>query len=149
MNGQTRLPEHIREKCVSIRVVKDYTDTVSVKSTPTPKWCQHGQRLRWHRFSVVYKPNSNNLKKWKCSYLKKNLSVGVVVDFADTWFLNFAIEYLRENEKVRKTVFSCSYGAQIECFKQNKCRKSCDTVPVRDWRFLEAGLPLLLVAAYY
>ena len=25
-----------------------------------------------------------------------------------------------ENEKVRKTVFVCSYGAQVESFKQNK-----------------------------
>ena len=28
------------------------------------------------------------------------------------------MEYLRENEKVRKTVFACSYGVQVEYFKQ-------------------------------
>ena len=33
-------------------------------------------------------------------------------------FLNLLIEYLRENEKVRKTVFTCSYGAQVESVKQ-------------------------------
>ena len=38
-------------------------------------------------------------------------------------------EYLRENEKVRETVFACSYGAQVESFKQKKGRKSRDTVP--------------------
>ena len=30
------------------------------------------------------------------------------------------MEYLRENEKVRETVFACSYGAQVEYFKQKK-----------------------------
>ena len=36
----------------------------------------------------------------KLPYLKKN---------SDTGFSNFAIEYLRENEKVRETVFACSF----------------------------------------
>ena len=31
----------------------------------------------------VYKPNSNNLKIWKCLYLKKNLHVRVVIDNVD------------------------------------------------------------------
>ena len=35
----------------------------------------------------------------------------VVFDFADTRFLNFAIEYLWENEKFPETDFACSYGA--------------------------------------
>ena len=38
----------------------------------------------------------------------------------NTRFSNIAIEYLRENEKVCETVFACSYGAQIESFKQEK-----------------------------
>ena len=38
-------------------------------------------------------------------YLKKNLGVRVVIDYANTGFLNFAIEYLR------KTVVAYSYGA--------------------------------------
>ena len=41
----------------------------------------------------------------------------------------FAIEYLRENGKVRETVFDCSYKAQFESFKQNYGRKSRDAVP--------------------
>ena len=44
----------------------------------------------------------------------------VVVDYAYDGFFIFAIEYLRENEKVRETVFACSYGAQVESFKQIK-----------------------------
>ena len=31
---------------------------------------------------------------------------------------NFAIEYLPKNEKVRKAVFVCSYGAQVESFSK-------------------------------
>ena len=49
---------------------------------------------------------------------KEKLRVGVVVDFADTRFSNFAIEYLRENETVCETIFACSYRAQVESFKQ-------------------------------
>ena len=29
-------------------------------------------------------------------------------------------EYLRENEQFRKTVFVCSYGAQVEFFEEKK-----------------------------
>ena len=38
-------------------------------------------------------------------------------------------EYLRENEKVRETIFAYSYGAQVESFKQKSGQK-CDTVPL-------------------
>ena len=75
--------------------------------------------------------NSNDLKIWKPPYLKKNLGVRVVLDYADTGFSNFAIKYLRENEKVRETVFACSYGAQVESFKQIKFIKSRDTVIIK------------------
>ena len=52
----------------------------------------------------------------------------VVVDYADT---RFSSEYIRENEKVReKYVFACSYGAQVEFFKQKNDRKSRDTLPL-------------------
>ena len=37
-------------------------------------------------------------------------------------FSNFAIEYLRENEKVRETVFVYSYRAQVESLKQKKVK---------------------------
>ena len=50
----------------------------------------------------------------------KKLRVRVVNDYADTRFSNLVIEYLCENEKVRETVFVCSYGAQIESFKQKR-----------------------------
>ena len=74
----------------------------------------------------VYKPSSNNLKIWKFSYLKKNLGVGIVVDYADMQFSNFVSEYLWENKKVRETVFACSNGTQIESFKPKKWSKiSC------------------------
>ena len=41
-------------------------------------------------------------------------------------------EYLRENEKVCETVFACSYGAQVESFKQKKGQQSRDTVPLKN-----------------
>ena len=40
------------------------------------------------------------------------------VDYTDTRFSTFANEHLRENEKVHKTVFACSYGAQVESIQQ-------------------------------
>ena len=39
---------------------------------------------------------------------------------ADMRFSKFAIEYLRKNKTVRKTVFACSYVAQVKSFKQIK-----------------------------
>ena len=50
-------------------------------------------------------------------------------------FSNFAIEYLRANEKVPETVFAHSYRAQVETFKQKNGQKSRDTVPLK--RFLK------------
>ena len=46
-----------------------------------------------------------------------------------TWTHVFR-EYLRENKKVRETVVACSYGAQVESFKQKDGQKSRDTVPL-------------------
>ena len=64
------------------------------------------------------------VKTWK--YEKKNLHVSVVVDCT-----NFAIEYLRENEEFRESIFACSYGAQVEYFQQkNNGTKSRETVPL-------------------
>ena len=77
----------------------------------------------------VYKPNRKNLKIRKYLYLKKNLRLCLILDYSDTQFSNFAIEYLREKERVRETVFACSYGAQVESYKQKNRRKSRDTVP--------------------
>ena len=52
----------------------------------------------------------------------KEKFVLIVVDYVDIRFLNFAIEYLRENEKSHETVFAFSYGAQVESFMQKKKR---------------------------
>ena len=41
---------------------------------------------------------------------EKRVSTVSIVDYADTRFSNFVIEYLHKNEKVRKTVFACSNG---------------------------------------
>ena len=57
--------------------------------------------------------------------------VRVFVDYSDTRFSNFAIEYLREIEKFPETVSACSYGAQVKSFKPKKDWKSRDTVPLK------------------
>ena len=51
------------------------------------------------------------------------LLVRLVKDYADTRYLMFAIEYIHENEKVRETVFVCSYMAQVESLKGKKLVK--------------------------
>ena len=153
------MPFDIFENCVSL-VVVDYADTLSAQSmtsgtraemseqsTNIPTWTrlrghfwktlkassqtfmeQSGKKVTWihlHTYS-----NSNNLKK-KSLYLKKKLLVSIVADYADTRLSNFALAYLRENEKVRDTVVACSYGAQVESFKQKNGRKSRNTVPLK------------------
>ena len=116
-----------------VRVVNDYA---------THQWHYLKTLKASHRFyrsnqakkdiGCVNRSNSNNLKIWKPPYLKKNLCVRVVVDYADTGFSIFAIEYLRENENVCKTVFACSYGAKVESFKPKNSQKYRDTVPLID-----------------
>ena len=49
----------------------------------------------------------------------------VVLDYGDTRFSNFKIEYLCET--FCETVFACSYGAQVESFKLKNGLKSRDT----------------------
>ena len=44
---------------------------------------------------------------------------------------SFFRKYLRKNEKVRETVLSWSYGAQVEFLMQKNGKKSGDTVPLR------------------
>ena len=46
--------------------------------------------------------------KTSVSKVKKNVRAFVVIYYADTWFSNFAIEYLRENENL-VTLFSLTY----------------------------------------
>ena len=134
----------VLQNFLCVRVVNHYADTMLAKSLTMRSWCLCSQLLRGHRqdypntfgklwrlltdfkgaiwwkkvLACVYKPNSNNLKIWKCPYLKKILRVRIVVDYADTRLLYFEIEYLCEKEKVCKTVFACSYGAQVKSLKQ-------------------------------
>ena len=114
---------------------KDYTDTDKTTHTLSENFEGFSQILleqSGKKVTFIFTPKSNNLKIWKSPHLKKKLLVCVLVDYADTQFSNFAIEYLRENEKVHKTVFACSYGTQIEYFKQQKyCQKPRDTVPFK------------------
>ena len=56
----------------------------------------------------------------KESALSSEVCVLVVVDYADTRFSNFEIEYLRKNKEVRENVLVCSYGAQVEYFEQKR-----------------------------
>ena len=65
-------------------------------------------------------------------YLKKNSSVRVVVDDADTRFSNFAIEYLRKNKKVAKPFLPVHMGPRSNLLSQKNGKKSRDTVPLRD-----------------
>ena len=63
----------------------------------------------------------------------------VNVDYADTRFSNFKIEYLHENEKALKTGLTCLYVAHEESFEQNNrggIKKSRDTVPPDPTLFL-------------
>ena len=64
----------------------------------------------------------------KSPYIKKKSGVRVVVDYADTRFSKYAMEYLCENEKNRETVFACSNRSNM--LSQKNCRKSRDTVPL-------------------
>ena len=52
------------------------------------------------------------------SVSKNNLHVRIVVDYAVLLFLNFGIEYLCENEKVRETIFACSFVVQVESLRK-------------------------------
>ena len=110
-----------------VHEVIDYADTDKI--TPTLSKNYEGRlptdfkgTLRWKKIPrCVSKPNSNNLKMCKHLYLKKNLHVHVV--HVDMQFSNFTIEYLFENEKVRETVFACSYVAQVESWNKKKLSK--------------------------
>ena len=51
---------------------------------------------------------------------------GVVNDFVDTHFSRIS----SRKEKARETVFACSYGAQVDSFKQKNGQRSLNTVPL-------------------
>ena len=74
-------------------------------------------------FGCVYTSNSNNLKIWKPHHLKKNLGIRAVFDYADTGFSNFAIEYLRENEKFCETFLPVHMGPRSNLLSPKKWPK--------------------------
>ena len=100
------------------RLVNDYADTDQTTRT-LPEFSEGvSQALKEQSgekklFGCVYNSKNNNLKIWKPPHLKKSLPACVVVDYADTQFSIFAIEYLRKKEKVCENIFACSYGAQF------------------------------------
>ena len=52
------------------------------------------------------------------SVSKEKFACLEVGNYTDTRFLNFAIEYLRKNEKFHETIFGSSYYTQVESCKQ-------------------------------
>ena len=68
-------------------------------------------------------------------------------DYADTQFSNFAIEYLHEREKVRETVFACSYWVHVEFFKQKQYGQNFGTLSIKVKKETEA--PQSLMALYF
>ena len=64
-------------------------------------------------------------------------------DYADTQFSNFAIEYLHEREKVRETVFACSYWVHVESFKQKQYGQNFGTLSIKVKKETEAQQSLM------
>ena len=53
----------------------------------------------------------SKIEQYKCKFFKQ--FVCVVVDYVDMGISRFVIEYLRKNEKMRKSVLACSCRAQV------------------------------------
>ena len=70
-------------------------------------------------FRCIFTSKGNSLNIWKPQFLKKKMHVSRVD--VDMWFANFAIEYRKR--KSYQNRFACSYGAQVEYFKQQKMVK--------------------------
>ena len=138
----------LRWHCVS--VVVDYVDTAEIVVDYLDTWTRclcscwlrrHGQDYtdtfkNFEGFSqifkeqsgekkvlgCVFKPNSNNIEIWNHPFLKKFACL------CSRWLRWYTIFELcdrissrkRKRQKVRKTVFACSYGAQAESVKQSK-----------------------------
>ena len=115
-----------------------YENTKTVLRTFSFSWRylqKRSQSLCWHGVNVVndYADTrnlggfTNQTAKFKHSrkrpFLKKNVCV---VDYADKWFSNLAIEYLFENEKVRETI-----SPRSNLLSPKIGRKSWDTVPLK------------------
>ena len=76
------------------------------------------------------------IPKEKFGYLRNH-------DYADTQFSNFAIEYLHEREKVRETVFACSYWVHVESFKQKQYGQNFGTLSIKVKKETEAQQSLM------
>ena len=50
---------------------------------------------------------------------------------AESNFLKFKLEYLCENEFLRKTILACLSGAQMGSINKNRGRKSRDSAPLK------------------
>ena len=93
-----------------VQVVLDYADIiVVVDHADTTRMTTQILSENFEVLLQILKKQSGGKGTWVCNYLKiwkpysikKNLHVCLVNDYADTQFSNFAIEYLRENEKNR------------------------------------------------
>ena len=69
-------------------------------------------------------------------YSSKPSGVCVVVDYAERWFSNFVIEYLRENKKGLRNYF-CLFirGPRSNLLSKKYGRKSRDTVPFNSQKY--------------
>ena len=72
----------------------------------------------------------------------------VINDYADTQFSNFAIEYLHEREKVRETVFACSYWVHVESFKQKQYGQNFGTLSIKVKKETEAQQSLMALYVF-
>ena len=87
-----------------VSVVNDYADTFGKLWSFLTDF--KGTITRKKVFRCVYTSNSKNVKIGKIPYLKKKSGVHEVVDYTDTRFSSFLIEYLSENEKFLETFFA-------------------------------------------
>ena len=101
-----------KNMCLSVSVVNDYADTVSAYSTTTQT-----------PYLDVFTYPIAIILNMKISVSKEKIGCPLSRWLRKSQFSNFAIEYLREMKKFRKTVFACSYGAQVESSKPKKWLK--------------------------
>ena len=83
-------------------------------------------------FSQILKEQSGKKVTWvHLLTLKKKLRVHVIVDYADTQLSNFAIEFLRENEKFAQLFLPVDMGPRSNLLRKENSRKYRNTVPLR------------------
>ena len=104
--------------------------------------CPRSRWLRGHFWKTLkashrFKRSNQAKKIFRCVFISNcnNLKYENLVDYADTRFSNFAIEYRRKIETFSETLFAYSYGAQVEPFQPKNSRKYRDTVPLNEHQF--------------